>query len=253
MSDFQELLHDEGYEKVIIIGIGADFLNDSFGESYTENSILPLVLDTSPDYINFVLREQFGATWKELVIIGTDGSQLGSMVMDFDTIEEYEEQIYDIIVDNYFSTSSIDYSTQIQPIFNSRCISCHGGAGGLYLTSYNNVMNGGNSGDVIIPYDYTNSLLWQYVNSGYMPPSATDLTQTQIDLIAQWIDEGALPEPYEPLSGDINDDGTVNILDIVLLSNMILTDEFQESADINSDGNLNVLDIVQLVNIILGG
>ena len=114
-------------------------------------------------------------------------------------------------------------------------------------------MNGGNSGDVIIPYDYTNSLLWQYVNSGYMPPSATDLTQTQIDLIAQWIDEGALPEPYEPLSGDINDDGTVNILDIVLLSNMILADEFQESADINSDGNMNVLDIVQLVNIILGG
>ena len=84
-----------------------------------------------------------------------------------------------------------------------------------------------------------------------MPPSATDLTQTQIDLIAQWIDEGSLPEPYEPLSGDINDDGTVNILDIVLLSNMILADEFQESADINSDGNMNVLDIVQLVNLIL--
>jgi len=254
LSDFQELLHEEGYEKVIIIGIGADFLNDQFGESFTENSILPLVLDTSPDYINFVLREQFGATWKELIILGADGSTvLDRIVMDFDTIEEYEEQIYNIIVDNYFSTSSIDYSTQIQPIFNSRCISCHGGAGGLYLTSYNNIMNGGNSGDVVIPYDHEGSLLWQYVNSGEMPPSATDLTQTQIDLISQWIDEGALPEPYEPLIGDVNDDGTVNILDIVLLSNMILADEFQESADINSDGNLNVLDIVQLVNIILGG
>ena len=57
----------------------------------------------------------------------------------------------------------------------------------------------------------------------------------------------------DELLEDINDDGTVNILDIVLLSNMILADEFQESADINSDGNLNVLDIVQLVNIILGG
>ena len=42
-------------------------------------------------------------------------------------------------------------------------------------------------------------------------------------------------------------------MDIVLLTNMILADEFQESADVNSDGNLNVLDIVQLVNIILGG
>jgi len=147
LSDFQELLHEEGYEKVIIIGIGADFLQDNFGESFVENSILPLVLDTSPDYINFVLREQFGATWKELVILGADGSTvLDRIVMDFDTIEEYEEQIYKIIVDNYFSTSSIDYSTQIQPIFNSRCISCHGGAGGLSLTSYNNVMNGATVG-----------------------------------------------------------------------------------------------------------
>ena len=255
LSDFQELLHAEGYEKVIIIGIGKDFLQDSFGESFYENSILPLVLDTSPDYINFEISGQFDATWKEIFILNADGSLLDRILMDFDSIEPYEDQMYEIIVDNYSSTSeeNVDYSTQIQPIFNSRCNSCHGSAGGLNLTSYNNVMNGGNSGDVIMPYDYTNSLLWQYVNKGYMPPSATDLTQTQIDLIAQWIDEGALPEPYEPLSGDINGDGTVNILDIVLLTNMILADEFQEYADINSDGNLNVLDIVQLVNIILGG
>jgi hypothetical protein len=175
--------------------------------------------------------------------------------MDFDTIEEYEQEIYDIIVDNYSSTleESVDYSTQIQPIFNASCTGCHGGAGGLSLTSYNNVMNGGNSGDVIIPYDYVTSLLWQYVNSGYMPPSATDLTQIQIDLIAQWIDEGALSEPYEPIPGDVNDDGTVNILDIVQLANMILSDEYEELADLNGDGNLNILDIVQLVNIILGG
>ena len=152
--------------------------------------------------------------------------------------------------------AQVDYNSQIQPIFNSRCTNCHSGSDAeedLNLTSYNNVMNGGESGDVVIPYDHANSLLWQYVNSGYMPPSATDLTQTQIDLIAQWIDEGALPEPYESLPGDINDDGTVNILDIVLLANMILSNEYQESADLNGDENLNILDIVQLVNIILDG
>ena len=53
------------------------------------------------------------------------------------------------------------------------------------------------------------------------------------------------------ITGDINDDGAVNILDIVQLANMILSNEYQESADINSDGILNILDIVQLVNIIL--
>ena len=53
------------------------------------------------------------------------------------------------------------------------------------------------------------------------------------------------------ITGDINSDGQVNILDIVLIANMILGDEFQESADLNADGVLNILDIVQLVNIIL--
>ena len=55
------------------------------------------------------------------------------------------------------------------------------------------------------------------------------------------------------ITGDINLDGQINILDIVQLVNMILSDDYQESADLNGDGNLNILDIVQLVNIILDG
>ena len=267
MSDFQELLHEEGYEKVIIIGIGKDFLQDSFGESFYENSILPLVLDTSPDYINFEISGQFDATWKEIAILNADGSLLDRILMDFDSIEPYEDQMYEIIVDNYSSTSdeSVDYATQIQPIFNANCTSyCHtnGGSyqGGLDLTSYENLMAGDSDhGPVIIPGDSENSILIQKL--GDEPPFGDQMPQNgpsyldpaTIALIAAWINEGALPEPDEPLSGDINGDGTVNILDIVLLSNMILNDEFQESADINSDGNMNVLDIVQLVNIILGG
>ena len=97
--------------------------------------------------------------------------------------------------------AGVDYSSEIQPIFNSRCTNCHSGSDAeedLSLTSYNNVMNGGDSGDVVIPYDYANSLLWQYINSGFMPPGTNDLTLTQIDLIAQWIDEGALPEASNP-------------------------------------------------------
>jgi len=99
--------------------------------------------------------------------------------------------------------AGVDYSSEIQPIFNSRCTNCHSGSDAeedLSLTSYNNVMNGGDSGDVIIPYDHANSLLWQYINSGFMPPGTNDLTDSQVDLIAEWINEGALPEPNEPNS-----------------------------------------------------
>ena len=53
-------------------------------------------------------------------------------------------------------------------------------------------------------------------------------------------------------NGDINNDGLLNVLDIVLIVNQILSDEYYESSDINEDGELNILDIVQLVNLILG-
>jgi len=51
--------------------------------------------------------------------------------------------------------------------------------------------------------------------------------------------------------GDINCDGILNVLDVVLMVNMILEDEYDVIADINEDGVLNVLDVVILVNLIL--
>ena len=91
----------------------------------------------------------------------------------------------------------VDYQTQIQTIFNNNCTSCHinGGAyqAGLDLSSYDSLMAGSNNGAVIVPEDHANSLLWQKVNSGQMPPQNNpDLTSDEVDLIAQWIDEGAL-------------------------------------------------------------
>ena len=53
------------------------------------------------------------------------------------------------------------------------------------------------------------------------------------------------------VSGDVNVDGLVNILDIVQTVNLVLINEYEESGDLNGDGIVNVLDIVQLVNIIL--
>ena len=92
----------------------------------------------------------------------------------------------------------VDYQTEIQTIFNSNCGNCHLGnsSGGLNLSTYQNLMAGGNSGAVIVPGDHANSYLWQKVNNGEMPPGNNpDLNTNEINLIAQWIDEGALENP----------------------------------------------------------
>tara|TARA_B110000438_G_scaffold51991_1_gene52266 strand:- start:377 stop:1369 length:993 start_codon:yes stop_codon:yes gene_type:complete len=104
-----------------------------------------------------------------------------------------------IIISTLFG--QVDYSSQIQPIFDNNCTSCHidGGAyyGGLDLSSYILVMEGGNSGNTIVSYEHTDSELYQRItlyesDDQFMPQNGSPLPQSDIDLIAQWIDEGAL-------------------------------------------------------------
>ena len=52
--------------------------------------------------------------------------------------------------------------------------------------------------------------------------------------------------------GDINNDGVINVIDVVLIVNIILDQNENAEADLNNDGFINILDIVLLVNIILG-
>ena len=53
--------------------------------------------------------------------------------------------------------------------------------------------------------------------------------------------------------GDINQDGIVDVLDVIILVNHILSPASVEldGADLNGDGEVNILDVVALVNIIL--
>ena len=62
--------------------------------------------------------------------------------------------------------------------------------------------------------------------------------------------DGWLPD----LPGDVNQDDSINVLDVVLLVNSILNQGSANDypqADLNEDGLLNVLDVVLIVNIIL--
>ena len=54
------------------------------------------------------------------------------------------------------------------------------------------------------------------------------------------------------ISGDVNNDFILNVLDVVMMVNIALGQaEYTECADMNGDGIVNVLDVVQLVNLIL--
>ena len=52
-------------------------------------------------------------------------------------------------------------------------------------------------------------------------------------------------------TGDVNGDGIINILDVILVVNMALSSEYNQLADMNGDGIVNILDIILLVNLIL--
>ena len=58
-------------------------------------------------------------------------------------------------------------------------------------------------------------------------------------------------EEIEYFTGDINQDNIINIQDVIIIINLILSAEFDSLADINNDGIVNVLDIIEIVNIIL--
>ena len=114
-----------------------------------------------------------------------------------------------------FSMSQVDYSSQIQPIFNSNCVSCHQGSasyfGGLSLENYAAVTAGGITEGGII----STGLLENYISTGYMPPygSGTSLNANEVDLIIQWINEGALEEVE--ISSSLEDTRKENIIKII--------------------------------------
>ena len=63
---------------------------------------------------------------------------------------------------------------------------------------------------------------------------------------------GILEEHYnQVMLGDINGDNILNILDIVILIDFILTDIYYEIGDMNSDGALNIQDIILILNSII--
>ena len=54
------------------------------------------------------------------------------------------------------------------------------------------------------------------------------------------------------MPGDATGDGSLDVMDVVIIVDFILNDEYDIYADMNQDGILNVMDVVELVSTILG-
>ena len=55
----------------------------------------------------------------------------------------------------------------------------------------------------------------------------------------------------QDILGDVNGDSLINVQDIIVVINLILSGDFNLDADINLDSTVNVADIILIVNIIL--
>ena len=53
------------------------------------------------------------------------------------------------------------------------------------------------------------------------------------------------------INGDVNEDGILNIGDVIIIINMIINNEYLIGADINYDNYIDITDIILIVNIIL--
>lgn len=92
----------------------------------------------------------------------------------------------------------VDYARDVQPIFESTCVECHGPdkvRARLRMDSVPALQKGGKSGPLVVPGDPETSLLMRRVlgldGEDRMPLDKDPLTDAQLEALRQWIAEGA--------------------------------------------------------------
>lgn len=104
----------------------------------------------------------------------------------------------------------VTFDQHVLPVLNMHCVGCHKGdsaKGGLDLSTYAKTMEGGASGAVVKAGDSESSRLWRvtaHKEQPFMPPKKPMIDKEQVDLLANWIQQGALenagskPVPVKP-------------------------------------------------------
>jgi hypothetical protein len=87
------------------------------------------------------------------------------------------------------------FDTRIAPVIARHCLECHNSVdrkGSLDLSNHAAATTGGESGSVIVPGSADDSLLWEKISSGEMPPeNKNPLSASDTELLREWINSGA--------------------------------------------------------------
>ncbi len=96
------------------------------------------------------------------------------------------------------SQREVAYLADVQPILAAKCFECHGEKtrkADLNLATPKGLLKGGESGPAISPGEPEQSLLFEKIHSGEMPPEEKDrLSDAEIKLVERWIRSGAKTE-----------------------------------------------------------
>jgi mono/diheme cytochrome c family protein len=88
------------------------------------------------------------------------------------------------------------YTVDVLPIFEIRCVACHGTAGGWDATTWEAAVGSGDNAPVVIPGDAANSILAQMMlgthPEGVLMPPDGKLPDALVQLVVDWIEGGAL-------------------------------------------------------------
>ena len=254
-------------DDIAVVSLGFDF--DFYGVTYDEitvnsNGYISFVRNQMSSFRNYNIPGAGGpspmvaAFWDDLKVGHNNSAKVYKYVTDeYVVIQWYEVETYQNDSDNNFQI--IIYN----PEYQSHSTPTGDGEIKIQYREFNNTTQGDYSqytpihgcyatvgienqfGNVGLEYtfdnEYPESNMVLYGESGGNPGAAILITTSP----------GSVSMP-----GDMNDDETLNVLDVVTLVNVILnviepTQGQLYAGDINSDGGINVLDVVLLVNMIL--
>ena len=214
-----------------------------------------------------------GGSWQEEVsweIVDSNGSVVasggapfsGTVSMDNDTYTLYANDSYGdgwngnyiTITDDNDGTVYLNWTLQTgssgNTIFEVNAIDP---ISWLELSASDGGVPSGQTDEVVLFFDATELQDGEIVSCDVLI-SSNDVDQPLVTVHVVLTVGEAGPEC---VFGDVNYDGIINILDIVMMVNFIVatdtpTDDEFCAADINEDEIINVLDIVQVINIIMG-